>query len=159
MDKMKLEKIWCEHHTTFLILLNYAIFLFYSNFYNISNRLVSIAENRQKKKTVENRQKAVKIRPIFPQHLDTLACKQRSCVRGVDPAAVGLKVGFNVTPNAHCLQTFVLFVCKCALGVTLPLQFPLSNLFKSRPIFCSIRPLHIRTLGLIFLAHGERNKT
>jgi hypothetical protein len=38
---------------------------------------------------------------IFPQ---TLACKQRSCVRGVDPAAVG-SLG-NVTPSAHRLQTF-----------------------------------------------------
>jgi hypothetical protein len=36
------------------------IFMFYSNFYN-KNRLVSIAENRQK--TVENRQKVVKIPP------------------------------------------------------------------------------------------------
>jgi hypothetical protein len=35
--------------------------LFYPNFYHISNRLVSIAENRQK--TVEIRPKAVKIRP------------------------------------------------------------------------------------------------
>jgi hypothetical protein len=34
---------------------------FYPNFYNISNRFVAIAENRQK--TVKNRQKAIKIPP------------------------------------------------------------------------------------------------
>jgi hypothetical protein len=38
---------------------------FYPNFYNISNRLVGIAENRRK--TVENRQKQPKYRQ--PQHL------------------------------------------------------------------------------------------